>query len=78
MPSADRTRVLPLRLSPALTLLLQPIAEWKQKVLAKKQAKTEAEIAMQRAEEAAKEARWIGVPAWKRAIIEKKEAALNE
>lgn len=46
-------------------------------MLEKKQAKVEAEEAMKRAEEAAREARWIGVPAWKRTIIEKKEAALN-
>ena len=46
-------------------------------MLEKKQAKVQAEEEKRRAEEAAKEARWIGVPAWKRAIIEKKEAALN-
>lgn len=56
---------------------MQPIAEWKSKVLEKKQAKVNAQEERRRAEEAAKEARWIGVPAWKRAIIEKKEEALN-
>ncbi len=57
--------------------ITKPLAVWKQKVNEKKQAKQEAEDKLRQAEEAAKEARWIGVPAWKRTIIEKKEAALN-
>ncbi len=35
----------------------------------------QAEIERLKAIEALKEARWIGVPAWKRKIIEEKEAA---
>lgn len=48
---------------------------WKKKLVEKKKVGQQKEIDRLREEKAAKEARWIGVPAWKRAIIEKKEAA---
>ncbi len=37
----------------------------------------QSELARQRLEKELAEARWDGVPAWKRAIIEKKEAHLG-
>jgi hypothetical protein len=40
------------------------MAEWKQKLLDRRVAEKQAEIDKIRAIEAAKEARWIGVPAW--------------
>ena len=56
---------------------MQPMQEWKANIVKKKAAAKAAEEAARQAEIDAKEARWIGVPAWKRAIIEKKEAGLN-
>lgn len=53
-----------------------PLAEWKTKLVQKRKMQNQKEIDALRAEKAAKEARWIGVPAWKRAIIEKKESQL--
>ena len=44
------------------------LTEWKAKLIAKKQAEAQAEIDRVKAAEAAKEARWIGVPAWKRKV----------
>ena len=53
----------------------KPIPSWKQKILQRKlDAEFAKELAVEEAE-AAKEARWDGIPAWKRAIIEQKEAA---
>ena len=52
-----------------------PLQEWKKNLLIKKQKADDSELERLRQENAAKEARWIGVPAWKRLIIEKKEAA---
>jgi epidermal growth factor receptor kinase substrate 8 len=54
-----------------------PLAEWKSKLVSKKKAQNQKEIDDLRAQKAAAEARWIGVPGWKRAIIEKKEEQLN-
>ncbi|EGD72942.1 hypothetical protein PTSG_04674 [Salpingoeca rosetta] len=55
-----------------------PLAEWKAKLLEKKAAKAQQEAEKAAMALAAQEARWEGVPAWKRAIIEKKERALNQ
>ena len=52
-----------------------PMQAWKAKLVDKKRQEKDKEIDRLREEKAAHEARWIGVPAWKRAIIEKKEAA---
>jgi epidermal growth factor receptor kinase substrate 8 len=54
------------------------IAEWKLKLLDKKKAGEQARIDDLRKEKEAKEARWIGVPAWKRKIIEEKERAMGK
>jgi len=52
--------------------------EWRHAIKVKKEAKLQAELAQQRAQQALAEARWQGVPAWKRAIIEKKESAVAQ
>lgn len=61
-------------LAPHVDALGKPVPEWKRKIL---QRKLDAEFEKeQRAKQEveAKEARWIGVPKWKRAMIERKEA----
>jgi epidermal growth factor receptor kinase substrate 8 len=61
----------------AAAVAATPIAEWKTKLVQKRKNANQKEIDELRAKKAAAEARWIGVPAWKRAIIEKKEAQLK-
>ena len=50
--------------------------DWHHAIRERKEAKAQVELERQRQELAIREMRWEGVPAWKRAIIEKKEAAL--
>ena len=62
------------QIAPKIDHLGKPIPEWKRKIKQKKlDAAYEAEQSSA-AEHLAKEARWVGVPAWKRAMLEKKEA----
>ena len=51
----------------------EPLPDWKRKVLQKRLDEEWQKQQLILAEERAKEARWDGVPAWRRAMLEKKE-----
>lgn len=55
-----------------------PLQQWKLALLEKKKKQEQDRIDQLRKEKEAAEARWIGVPAWKRKIIEEKERALGK
>ena len=61
----------------ALAVTAAPVVDWRAKLIDTKTAKTngvnDAEAAKLRFAKELEEARWAGVPAWKRTIIEKAE-----
>ena len=59
--------------SDLLVLLFLDCVEWKKKIFEKKEAEIRAKEEARLAAIAAEEARWEGIPAWKRKVLEAKE-----
>jgi hypothetical protein len=62
-------------IAPTVSETGKAIPAWKQKILQRKLDAAHAKVMEAAQAMQAKESRWVGVPAWKRAMIEKKEAA---
>ena len=73
-PAVDLTADGGRQIAPTIDDDGKAIPVWKQKVVQKRLDAEYGKIVAAKAEVEAREARWVGVPAWKRAMMEKKEA----